>query len=198
MTAELSYEQEMGLIEITSTEVSDMLSMAKSLVVTNDDGYRGITRLYKEAKEWQKKVEAARKSLCAPFRSKIAEINDNAKKLTDPLDQVIELANAKTNSYQKILERAKEQEDEQTRAIAALFDAEDMVYIEPLAETIRGDGAIAVTKTEKRFKLSDLSKVPLKYLQLNEDIVKQDIKLGIGSIPGIDIYEETITKLRTR
>lgn len=198
MTAEFLYQEQNELIEIDASDISDMLSMAKSLVVTNDDGYRGITKLYREAKEWQKKVETARKSLCAPFRLKISEINDKAKELTDPLDQIIDLANAKTNSYQKLLEKAKEQEDEQTRAIAALFDAEDEVYIEPLEKTIRGNGAIAVTKTEKRFKLGDLSKVPLKYLQLNEDIVKQDIKLGIGSIPGIDIYEETITKLRTR
>ncbi len=67
-----------------------------------------------------------------------------------------------------------------------------------MEKTLRGDGALAVTKIVKDFRLSDLSKVPLKYLKLDEASIKKDIALGVDSIPGIDIFEEKKVSLRTR
>jgi hypothetical protein len=111
---------------------------------------------------------------------------------------VIALANTKVNGYQKMLEDLKRQEEEKLRSAAALFDAEDEVYVPPLEKVLRGDGAVSVTKTEKRFNVVDLSKVPAKYLMVNEKAVEQDLKLGINEIPGLEIYETTSTQLRIR
>jgi hypothetical protein len=44
----------------------------------------------------------------------------------------------------------------------------------------------------------DISKVPTKYLMVNEEAVKRDLKLGIETIPGLEVYEETTTQLRVR
>ena len=63
---------------------------------------------------------------------------------------------------------------------------------------VRGDGAITVTKTETRFRVVDLSKVPLKYLVVDEAAIKRDIKLGLTQIDGLELYEEKTTQLRTR
>jgi hypothetical protein len=128
----------------------------------------------------------------------MAAINDKAKELTDPLDQVIALANAKVNGYHKFLEDQKRQEEESLRLEAAMFDAEDEVYVPPLEKVLRGDGAVTVTKTEKHFKVMDLSKVPMKYLMVNEKAIEQDLKLGINEIPGLEIFETTSTQLRVR
>ena len=178
--------------------IAEMLSLAEGIKVNTEQSYRKITSMYKHAREWKKAIDVKRKEMVEPYRKQTALINDKAKEITDPLDRVIDLANTKVAGYQKMLEIAKQEEEDSLRAAAALFDAEDEVYVAPLEKTIRGDGAIAVTKTEMKFKVMDLGKVPLKYLQINEEAVEQAIKLGVFEIPGIDIFETKTTKLRIR
>jgi len=178
--------------------ISSMLGFAEQLIVNSEQPYRQITSLYRQAREWKKSIESKRKELTEPLRKQTSAINDKAKELTDPLDSVIDLANAKANAYQRLLEEQKRQEDEKLRAAAALFDAEEELYIPPMEKVIRGDGAVAVTRTEKKFKVLDMSKVPMKYLMINEKAVEQDIRLGINAIEGLEIYEETTTQLRIR
>ena len=178
--------------------INDMVAFAKNLVVNTEESYRSITALYKKAREWKKSLEAKRKELVDPFRSQIADINDKAKVLSDPLDAVIELANAKVNGYQKLLEEKKQKEEAELREVAALFDAGEDIYVPPVEKIIRGDGAIAVTKIEKKFRVVDITKVPAKYLAIDEKAVTLDLKLGLDAISGLEIYEETTTQLRTR
>jgi hypothetical protein len=184
-------------VKIKST-IKDMLSFVKDLSVNTEGAYKKITSTYKQARDWKKAIETKRKELVEPFRAQIAVINDKAKSLSDPLDNVIEIANAKSAGYLRILEEAKKKEEEETKKLATLFDAEDEVYVPPLEKTIRGEGAILVTKTEKTFRVLDIFKVPLKYLMIDEEAVQRDLRLGVGEIPGLDIYTIQKTSLRTR
>ncbi len=191
-------------LEVTEHEfqakvmIANMLAVAKELIVNEDCGYRKITSLYRQARDWKKSIEIKRKELTEPLRSQTVKINDHAKKLTDPLDIIIDVANAKANAYQRHLEEVKRLEDEKLKAAASIFDAQDEIYIAPMEKIIRGDGAIAVTKTEKKFRLVDITKVPEKYLMVDEKAINQALKMGINEIPGVEIYEETTTQLRVR
>jgi len=178
--------------------IKDMLAFASALVVDNEGAYKKMTSLYSQARAWKKCVDEKRKALTEPLRKQVASINDKAKELVDPLDGVIDLANAKATSYQRILEQKRQEEEEKLRKAAELFDAEDEVYVPALEKVIRGDGASAVTKVEKRFRVVDLAKVPTKYLMIDDKKILQDIKLGLDCIDGIEIYEETTTSLRVR
>jgi hypothetical protein len=206
MTAEIITNEDTFLISLNDESnklqiksiIKDMLGFAEQLIVNNEGAYRKITSLYRQAREWKKSIEGKRKELTEPLRKQTSAINDKAKELTDPLDAVIALANRKTSGYQIMLEEIKRKEDEKIRNGAALFDAEDEIYIPPMEKVMRGDGAMAITKVEKRFKVVDLSKVPLKYLMIDAISIEQDIKLGINEISGISIYEEQTTQLRVR
>lgn len=178
--------------------IADMLAFSEQLIVNTEESYKRVTSLYRQARDWKKAIEAKRKELVEPLRAQQSAINDKAKELSDPLDQVISVANSKANGYQRMLEDQRRKEEEALKIAADLFDAADEVYVPPVERIIRGDGAVAVTKTQKKFKVADLSKVPLKYLTLDERAVERDIKLGINSIPGLEIYEETTTQLRVR
>jgi len=180
------------------TTIRDMVEFVKALSVNSDASYNKITSMYRQAREWKKSIEAKRKDLVDPYRKQIAIINDKAKDLTDPLDAVIDMANAKSSNYLKLLEEAKKKEDEQLKKVAAIFDAEGELYIPPMEKNIRGDGAVLVTTKEKTFRVLDISKVPTKYLMVDEKAIERDLKLGVGEIPGLDIYETTKTQLRTR
>jgi hypothetical protein len=194
---EVPFQLENNLVQVKSV-IKDMLGFATSLVVDNEPSYKKMTSLYSQARSWKKTVDEKRKAMTEPLRKQTAAINDKAKELTDPLDAVIDLANAKSTSYQRLLEDQRRQEEERLRKAADLFDAADEVYVPALEKVLRGDGASAVTKVEKRFRVLDVTKVPAKYLVVDEKKLIQDIKLGINEICGIEIYEETITSLRVR
>lgn len=166
-------------------------------VVNCKESYGKITKLYADARGWKKKIEARRKELIEPFRKKMSEINDRAKNLTDPLDKFIDVANVKSNGYLRMLEDIKRKEDELLREAAAMFD-DAPIYIPPMEKNLRGDGATMIQKTEKKFRVLDVTKIPMKYLMVDEDAIKRDIKLGLSEIEGLEIYEETTTQLRMR
>lgn len=195
MTSEIMLQENPEQIK---EAIESRRSFVESLVVNSEDSYRKITCLYAEAREWKKAIEARRKELTEPIRKRMASINDIAKELSEPLDAVIDMANGKANGYVRMLEEMKRKKDEELRAQAALFDAEDQIYIPPMESIIRGEGAITVTKVETRFRLVDITKVPTKYLMVDEAAVKRDLKLGINQIEGLEIYEEKTTQLRTR
>jgi hypothetical protein len=47
------------------------------------------------------------------------------------------------------------------------------------------------------FKIIDASLVPREYLTISETTVRNAIKAGLRSIPGIEIFEEDRTSFRT-
>lgn len=179
--------------------ICDMVAFTKDLAVQCDESFRTATSLYRQARDWKKRIDERRKAAIEPDRARIAAINDKAKELTDPLDQIIEITNMKTASYTRLLEEKKKEEEAKIKEAAELLDlVPSEIYIAPMEKTIRGDGAIATTKIEKRFRVTDLSKVPLEYMMINESKIKTSLKLGVNIIPGIEIYEEKITQLRAR
>lgn len=178
--------------------IRDMVEFTKTLVVDSESAFKKATNLYSQAKTWKDTIEDKRKEMGEPFRKQVSYINDKAKELTEPLDKVISMTKVKTGEYQKLLEANKAKQDAELRAAASLFDAEDDIYIPDIEKTLRGDGARATTRIEKKFRILDIKQVPAKYLQLDEAAIKRDLKLGIDAIEGLEIYEEKTTQLVRR
>lgn len=210
MTTDLTFQEEHiddpFIITLTDEQkeveakamLADMKAQILAIVPTTEFAFNQITPIYQRAKEWEKAVEDTRKRLCKPLREKIAHINDRALLLSEPLEEIIKIAKAKTSQYQLMLDEEKKKEDAKILEAAALFDLQDEVYIPEAKTTLRGNGALAVTVTKTHFKVEDITKVPHRYLMVNEAAVKADIKLGITHIPGISIFETQETQLRTR
>ncbi len=171
---------------------------AKNIPVMNEDGFRKITNLYAESKDWEKKIEFSRKQANAPDQDRINARNDKAKELLAPLKQIQMIAKDKTHHYQMMLEDIKKKEEERVKDIVDLLGLDDMPYIPPVDKTLRGDGAVVYTRTVMKFRIIDESKVPAKYLRVDEDAIERDIKLGVGSIEGVEIYEDKVTQLKSR
>lgn len=73
-----------------------------------------------------------------------------------------------------------------------------VVPVIPRKNVQRADtGASVHLRKEWTHELEDISKVPLEYLLLNEQKVRQAIKLGIRNIPGVKIFENETTVLRS-
>ena len=179
-------------------KLGEVVATANDLAVTNEVNFKRITSMYAQAKDWEKQIEFARKAANAPDQDRINLRNDKAKELLTPLKQIQAIAKDKCAKYQEMLEDLKRQEEEKIKQAVAVLELDDMPYIPPAEKSHRGDGAIAYTRQVYRTKIVDLSKVPLKYLKIDQDAVDQAVDLGIREIPGIEIYQEKVTTLKSR
>lgn len=178
--------------------VDRMVDYARNLQISCAESFKVATSVWKKAKDIGKAIEARRKEAIDPSRKYIAKINDQAKELTDPLDEIEQIIKEKSALYHKSLEDQRLIEIEQVKEAAAIIGSNEPIYTPPVAKALRGDGAIAYTKTELKFKIVDEKLVPRDYLKVDEEKIAAMIKLGVAEIPGIEIYEEQKTILRSR
>lgn len=165
--------------------VHEMLISVKTLEVDSDASFRSMTAYYSKAREWLDLIEQKRKEASGPARKVIALINDRGKQLSEPLEEVIAVANQKALEWQA----SRQADSNQT---AELFEADKTIVV------LKSDQAELVTRTQKCCRLLDISKVPLKYLCLDETAVLRDAKLGMANIPGVELYDEQTTTLRRK
>ncbi len=179
-------------------KIIDFATKLKDFVVNDEVTYKMITSIYGKARTCEKEVEIERKKIGEPLRKELARINDKAKEVSDPLSKIISICNEKSAGYITLLEEQNKEEQIKLREAEAMFSVSEPTYVEPVEKIIRGDGAMAITKVEKKFRLLDITKVPSKYLMLDESAIKKDLAMGFNKIEGLEIYEETKTSLRVR
>lgn len=200
-------------IEIGNTDIDDFLvdpgqslkeklqyviESSSILDVVTEEQFKRMTRIYSEAKEWEKRIEFIRKQANQPDQERINARNDAAKDILAPLKQIQSIAKQKCEGYQSVLEARKTAEEKKIQDAVDLLGLDEAPLPVPVEKTVRGSGALMYTKVVRKFRTTDISKVPLKYLKIDEESIERDIKLGVGEIPGIEIYEEKQTTLRTR
>lgn len=185
------FDEAPSVVDQVQVAVNDLLALAKGLEVLDDGAYKRATFLYTKAREWRKTVEDKRKKLTEPMRRQTAMVNDHAKLLTEPLDEVINITNSKCSEYQ---ERLQAQQSEDNWLVELLDGGAIQSKIEP----INGAYAVMSVKTVTKFRVLEGHKVPPEYLCVDEEALERAIKRGVREIPGIEIYEEKQTSLRTR
>jgi len=178
--------------------LTQLLDFSKRLEVVDEFGFRQIMALYSESKGWEKKIEFLRTEANGPDQERINARNDKAKELLKPLKEIQSVAKTKSAQYQAILEERKRQEEKRIEDILDIIGVDEMPYIEPIEKSVRTEKGMMYTKVVKKFRIVDRDKIPACYLMVNEKAVENGIKLGIANIPGIEIYEEETTQLRTR
>lgn len=202
MSVQITTEDFELLPERSETDIKHKLSVivfnANNLAVNNEESFRKITGFYSESKEWERQIEFLRKTANAPDQERINARNDKAKELLTPLKEIQRISKEKSSQYQMMLEEAKKKEEQRIKEAVELIGADEMPYLPPVEKTLRGDGAIVYTRIVRKFRVVDQEKVPKKYWKVDEETIERDIKLGIAEIPGVEVYEEKITQLKTR
>jgi hypothetical protein len=177
----------MNQVTTTSTPIlNEALSIRDQSVllkVTDQKSFSQATCLYAHARDWKKKIEARQKEFVAPLKKQIDHINDRCKELTEPLDTAIKEMNAKCGQFYL-----------DVKGTVSEF-AEDELCPDV---KLKGEGATLTVKKEKKFRITDIEKVPRRYLTISEDAVLADLKLGVNEIPGLEAYVETTTTLRMK
>lgn len=180
-----------------SSMFKDAYNRLKDLQVTGVEAFKEVTHYYKVAKDWKKQIESYRKKRIEPLRTEMATINDRVKEFVQPLDDIESLAKVKVDSYNAFLEEQKRIEEAKLAEACKILDVE-MPAQAPEDKVLRGSGAIVYERSVQKFEVVNLAEVPLRYLQINESMIKQDLKLGVLEIPGVRVWEEKTTQIRSR
>lgn len=178
--------------------VAEILERVRGLEITDEDSFSAVTYAYRESRKIRKQLEEEKKLWLAPYKLVIDHANDVAKKLTAKLDEAEEIANRKTSAYLKQMEQKKLEEQRLRQEEVVKSGESNLEIYEPVDSTLRGEGAMVYTVKEKKFRVIDVNSIPRQYLMVNEALIKQNIKLGVNEIPGVEIYEEEVTKMRAR
>ncbi len=185
-------------IESFQREASTACAHAKVFQVSSPEAAKEAVRISGLVKQLSKNIDAARKAVTDPYRKFINKINDIARGMTDSLDEVESLLNAKIGAWKKQETANLVTENEATAALMASLGVEVDVYKQEAPKTIRAEGATSYEKLDWAHEIVDESLIPREYLMVDERKIKISIKAGVRQIPGIKITQESKTMIRTR
>ncbi len=170
-----------------------MISYTDSVVILDDAEHKRSMQVFRKARKWRAEIEQARKRATEPFRNRINAINQTAREISAPLHEIEEKLETKALEYKEWLQQ---EADRKLKEAAALWDLEELPISSEIS--INTKDTVTCTRTTKRFRLKDLKAVPQEFVMINEEAINKAIKNGINEIPGIEIFEETITSIRNR
>ena len=184
--------------EIENSKIANEIANLQTLEMTNEPAFNFVASTYDKARKFFKRTEDARKNALAPHKEEINRINFQFKQIQEPLEEIIALCNKKTGEYQTYITKKEQERQKKILEAAAMLAAKTPIVLTEPVKPKSTESVIAKTKTITKFKVIDISKVPLEYLEINKSAVDRDIKMGVRNIEGLEIYEESITTLARR
>lgn len=154
----------------------------------------------------KQELEERRKFFVKPLNDHVKEINALFKEVGDPLNIADRLMRTKVIEWRKQVEEVarKKQAELQRRAEQARARQEEKAAAKgepppppapvPTIEVPKTAGGVTTVKTWT-FEITDITKVPRTYLDLNETLVRKHIRAGVREIPGLRIYQQDTVKV---
>lgn len=187
-------EQQVIAKHFTDSRIEEI----SALSMDKKSDYLEVTDFFAMARKYRTAIEAKRKHFTAPLREQINEINHKAKTMTDALDRGILIANRQLGQYTNYLKRKEEQKKREILEMASSFGVDVPIEISESPKPEATATTTIVTKKTSKYKVVNLSKVPRKYLTIDDEAVKRDIRLGVRKITGLEIYDEETITLRKK
>jgi len=175
-----------------------------------------LARVELERRERERKAREEAEALQRKLDAEVAEANrksqEEARKRAEEEQRIKrekEEAEAKERGAKEaeLAALAKKQEEERQEAIRkAEAEAKANAVTAPTVVSPVVQDAPRVTRTEAgsasqrktwTFKVVDPALVPREYLLVSDNLIRDGIKQGVRSIPGIEIFEQTSTIFRS-
>ena len=155
------------------------------------------------AKKLNKVINDARMAAKRPYLDMNQTIDGMIRPVQKSLDSIEEGERRKCKAYRNIVLQKQIEAEKEAAAAKPMksFGGLNVTKVKPIREaeatvtTI--DAGSSSYKKEKVHKLVDITKVPAKYLLLNDKAIKQAIKDGVTAIPGLEIVEEMNMTIRS-
>ena len=185
-------------------KISHLLRVMATVEVVNDEGDKAIvSSAVREGKQLIKQVSAARKAITTPLQEEVKSWITKEKELVAPIEEAIQRADVLIQQFnsevaaqqQAVLDRIAEEE-------RVRLQEEDSNSGQVTQESqFKRQIAVAQHSTEGvrhvwTFEVQNLANVPHEYLMLDEKRIREAIRSGERSIPGLMIFQKQQTVYR--
>jgi hypothetical protein len=176
-------------------KVEHALELADSIFVVDKQSAEEAMNFASEARKLQKRLESKRLEITGPSRTFTSEVNALAKSYTARLEEVVDIIQHKIILWKedtriKHLDCASIYCEE----LSMSFDVDTA----PDLTTIQSSGCTAYERGVWKYEVMDYRSVPIDYLEVNDSSIKLAMRNGVRNIPGLRIYRETKTSLRSK
>lgn len=138
-------------------------------------------------------LTAHKEAKTKPLNAALKEIRKDYKPLEEALEEAISTTKQAIIKYTTALQI--EQEEKEAKILQDRRTTNDTKVLKlseiqsEIPKNVTTDAGSISFSTLKRYRVLDLSKVPLSFLEINDTLVKEAMKNNID-IPGIEYYEE--------
>lgn len=177
--------------------IDDTLERAMLYDVCSHWSAEEAINLIARVKNYGKKIEDIRKRTNEPYRKMMTYNNEKCRPFLERLERIETILLSKIEIWK--MKYAKEQEEMEKEA-ELLKDALQL-EVTPFLKTeaqLRTSSALVYEKTKLKFEVECLAMIPINYIMVDEDKVEAALKAGVREIPGIKIYAEKKTIVRSR
>lgn len=185
LVADISVDEIRDYSLVVEEIVQNAMDLEISDVETAEEAVFFVCR----ARDICEKIETAKKKATHKPRLDIEKVNDLAKKFTEPLRRVSEILKDKLEVF-----KAKKAEED---ALEQLIDDVPSLVSDDFSK-IRSHAGSCIEKTVWDYEVMDLSEIPEQFMSVNDKAIKQAIKDGVRSIPGLKIMARQETTIRRK
>ena len=185
-------------------KIKHLLRVMDTVETVSDEGDKLIvSSAIREGKQLLKQVSAARKAMTTPLQEEVRRWIAKEKEVVAPIEEAIQKADALIQQFNaEVIARQKAlleeiAQEEQARLQQGNSNSEQVQQESQFKRQI----AVAQHSTEGirniwTFELDNLAQVPKEYLMLDSQKIKEAIRSGERSIPGLSIFQKQQTIYR--
>lgn len=194
-------------IQAYADKANDLMVQVGDIVIKTPDNQNDAVSIDGKIGKLLKALDTEKKTTTAEAQAFVQAINNDAKKISDPLSRARADLKNKMRQFAAFLEaeRRKQQKaiDDANKKLQAELDEEAKksgieapkvapIVPPPPSKTV-GRGAEGSTSYEKRMwkgEIIELKKVPREYCEPSQRLINEAVKAGIRTIPGVKIFED--------
>lgn len=178
-----------NLIELEK-DVTDIMINNQVPEITTEIDYTKAGDVAKFLKNKVKALDDKRKEYTLPLFNQKKKIDDDFKKLIEPLENIINQITSKQKTFFIELQAIKDKEQKELED-KAIQTGETEVAIVNDVKSLTGDFASTSVSKKATYEVIDLSKVPLEFLTIDDAKVKEHLKSNFNNPPpGLRYYHD--------
>lgn len=192
-------------------QIDEMAVQADAVSIASDDDNTRAVEMGLQAKKLGKAIDEARKGFVAAPGEYVKSVNGLARGIIDKLSGIEMALKRKIGDYQHRVEMERRKAELEARKQAEelqrkLNEEAKAANVEPVkieapavpkaAPVVRTAEGTSYQHKEWKFEVVKDADVPREFLVVDQGKIRQAVRDGIRTIPGVNIFEHTETRFR--
>lgn len=219
------FDLEIAKSKMDAENVNELVEKAEAFTVKSDEEAKQGVSLAMQSRKLYNSIEKTRKEIVRPHLDFQKAVKEYADGFSGALKKMEKSILSKVEGFQKEKEReaarlhaimVKKEEEERRKLEEERRKIEEdnkktevkipvptvptptpSPYIPPVQKIAVEDGT-STTEQVWKFEVEDASIIPREYLIIDERAIKQSIKAGVRSIPGVKVFSEQVKRYRVK